>query len=182
MSCALTSGRREISCRNNIGGLKNIYLFKYDAYNIVLSGQEVVTFPDIGLFKYEIRVGDFKQSIENDENGIVYSQDLNFTLFKQDLLTSLELNRATNIDLMYIVEFNDGTYRLGGLRNGASITSLELVSGGSKGELNGYNITISGKELLEAPFIDADTFLELSFLLLEDDFNLLLEDDFKIIL
>ena len=168
MSCALTKGRSE-GCFDNIGGIKNVYLSKYNQLSNPL------------FYKYEIQGGSFSESITNDENGVSYNQSLNFTLIKPDLSTRLELDRAVNIDLRYLVEFNDGSVRWGGFVNGASITSYSIESGGDKGDFVGYNITIEGNEEASAPFTDIlDT--ENKYLLLEDGFNYLYEDNGKVIL
>ena len=130
MSCALTSGRTE-GCRDNQGGVRNVYLLKYVDYpfgSIALNGQEVTSFPFSTLYKYETQDASYSETISNDENGVSFSQNLTFTLTKQDLLTTKELDRAQRIDLRYIVEFNDGTFRFGGLYNGAQITSITINS------------------------------------------------------
>lgn len=183
MSCGLTSGRIE-GCFDNIGGIKNIYLFKFIEYpfnTIIRDGQEITSFPDSTLFKYETQEATFSEQIVNDENGVKFDQTLNFTLTKQDLLTTNELDVATKIDLRYLVEFNDGRVKIGGLYNGAQITSISLESGGNKGDLNGYRITISGSEEFSGYFTTLSIF-EGNFLLLEDSFNYLLETGDKIIL
>ena len=158
MSCGLTQGRKEIECRDNIGGVRNVYLFKYIdyAYNQIggVRGVNLTSFPETAIFKYETTNATFSQTINNDENGVYYSQSLTFVLYKQDLVTSKELEIATNIDLRYIVEFNDGTFRIGGLFNGARISSLRLESGGNKNSLNGYSVTIEGSEEYAAAFLD----------------------------
>jgi len=182
MSCGLTSGRTEIACRDNIGGVKAVYLFKYIDYPYTqiqgVRGVSVTDFPDTDLFKYETTNANFSETINNDEEGISYTQSLSFTLFKQDILTTQELKIATDIDLRYIVEFNNGDYKIGGLWNGAKISSLTLDSGGSKTSLNGYNITIESEEEYAAAFFNFNVFG--NFLLLEDSFNILLETGSKI--
>lgn len=183
MSCGLTSGRIE-GCFDNVGGIKAIYLFKFVEYpfnTIIRTGQEVTSFPNVTTFKYETNDATFNETIVNDENGVRYDQTLNFTLLKQDVLTTQELNRATKIDLRYLVEFNDGKVKIGGLYAGAQITSIELASGGSKGDLNGYRITISGSEEFSGYFTTLPVF-ESNVLLLEDGFNYLLETGDKILL
>lgn len=184
MSCALTRGRTE-GCRDNQGGVRNVYLLKYIDYpfgSIVLNGQEVVSFPFSNIFKYETQDASYSETITNDEKGVSFNQNLTFTLIKQDLLTTNELKRIQRIDLRYIVEFNDGTFRLGGLYNGAQITSITINSGGSKSDLNGYQINIQGSEEISAPFTTLDVISENNFLLLEDSFYYLLETGDKIIL
>ena len=184
MSCALSKGRTEIVCRDNVGGVKAIYLAKYEYYpnaSIVRNGQQVTSFPSTTLFKYETENANFSETINNDENGVSYSQSLEFTLTKSDLITTLELDRAQRIDLRFVVEFNDGSFRFGGLYHGAKIERYTIESGSSKASLNGYNITITSEEEISAPFVNIDIFSS-EFLLLENGFYLLLETGDKIIL
>ena len=51
MSCVLIKGRKEPLCRDSVGGIKNVYLFKYIpyAYNLIqgVRGVEITSFPDI---------------------------------------------------------------------------------------------------------------------------------------
>ena len=183
MSCALTSGRTE-GCFDNVGGIKAVYLLKYVDYpfgSIVRNGQEVIEFPASTIYKYETQSANFNESIKNDQEGVSYSQSLTFTLTKQDLLTTSELDRAQKVDLRYLVEFNDGSVRFGGLYNGAQITTIAIQSGGVKSDLNGYNITIQGSEEISAPFTNLNI-LDGQFLLLEDGLFYLLEDNNKIVL
>lgn len=154
----LTKGRTEIACRDNIGGIRYVYLFKWYDYTFteiqdVRSG-EITVFPETTLYRFDIENGNFTETINNDENGINYSQSLNFTLKKQDLFTTNELNVLTKIDFRYIVEFNDGSLKMGGAIHGANISSLELVSGGNKQDLNGYNLTIESNERYKAPYLE----------------------------
>jgi len=154
----LTKGRNELTCYNNIGGIKKVYLFKYVSYAysqiVGEKGVELTSFPYTIIYEYEIKGGSFSENIQNDENGILYNQELSFTLTKQDLTTTIKLNTLRNIDLRYIVEFNDGSLKIGGLYNGAEINTLELVSGGSKSEFNGYRVSINSKERYQAAYID----------------------------
>lgn len=154
MSCGLTSGRTE-PCRDNIGGIKNVYLFKYfETNSIVRTGQLVISFPSSEIYLFYQMGASFNETISNDENGEVFEQSLNFRLNKQDVLTTNKLNTVHQIDLRFIVEFYDGSFRIGGLYNGAKITAMDINSGGSKSEGNGYNVTITGRELISAPYID----------------------------
>lgn len=184
MSCVLTSGRTE-PCYDNVGGIKYVYLFPFVeyAYNQIegVRGVEITSFPETTLYKYEVVNGNFSENITNDENGISYSQRLTFTLFKQDLATTTELDLMTNIDLRYIVEFNNGDLKMGGVYNGVRLDNYTIDSGGSKSSLNGYNLTFTSDEQYASPFI-TDIGVFNGYLLLETSFNYLLEDSNKIIL
>ena len=184
MSCTLTRGRNEILCRNNIGGIKAVYLFKYIEYpysSIVgATSGNIIDFPAIETFKYETTGATFTENITNDENGIFYDQTLTFNLIKSDLLTSVELDKIKNIELRYLVEYNAGYFKMGGVYNGAEIETFSINSGGNKSDFNGYNVTIKGREEYASPFFS--TGLVDGFILLEDAFYLLLETSDKIML
>lgn len=154
----LTSGRTELNCYNNVGGIRYVYFTEYvDHAYIDIEGEKGVlltSIPDAFIYRYDVVGGSFTQPIEQSENGELYKQELTFTLTQQNRLTTNELRVLSNIDLRYIVEFNNGNLQIGGLYNGAKVTSLDASSGGSKNSLNGYNITISGSESYQAAFID----------------------------
>ena len=180
----LTSGRSE-GCFDNQGGIRNLYLFKYVdyTYSQIVGGCSTLTsFPATTIYEFGTRDATFSEQITNDENGIKFDQTLTFTLKKQDVSTTHQLFELTEIDLRYIVRFNDGTYRIGGLFNGGRLTFVD-VSGGSKQSLNGYNITInSSQECTAAYLANLDLFVIGQFILLEDGFNLLLETGDKLII
>jgi hypothetical protein len=143
-------------------------------------GVSLTSFPATTIYQYDVTNANFVQNIINDENGVSYDQSLNFTLWKQDIFTTQELHLATTIDLRYIIELNDGRYQIGGLFGGARL-EFDMNTGGSKGDLNGYNVRLVGQELFKAAFIDnlasaGFTISAEEFLLTESGFNLLLEN------
>lgn len=158
----VTKGRTEISCKDNVGGIKAVYLFPFVDYaNSVIIGTrgvEVTSFPATEVFKYEVVEGSFNEDITNDENGIFYTQTLSFSLNKQDVTTTNELRVLSNIDFRYIVEYNAGYYKCGGLEKGANVESINITTGGVKGSRNGYSVVIKSMEEWKAPFIDMDNF------------------------
>lgn len=187
MSLGITMGRLE-PCRNNVGGIKALYVFNYVKYNYSQikgkRGKEVTEFPTSQIFKYETTEAQFSESVTNDDEGVKYDQSINFKLLKQDLETSLLLKQLEKVDLRCVVEYNNGKLRVAGLWNGLRVSTNSNDSGGGKNSFNGYSITLNGSEEYSAAYIDSlDVILgNNSFLLLEDDFYILLEDGGKIIL
>jgi hypothetical protein len=187
MSCGLTSGRTE-PCKS-VSGIKRVYLFKYVQYAntqiVGVKGSTLTSFPATTIYGYECVNANFNENIVNDENGVKIDQSLTFTLLKQDYLTTKTMQEIKQLELRYIIELNDGRYRIGGLFKGANMKELKLVSGGSKNSLNGYQITIESTEEYLAPFIDdlaTVGFTESLNLLLEDLEDLLLENNDILIL
>jgi len=185
MSCVLTKGRNN-PCLDNIGGVKYIYFLPYVYYSDEeiesIKGVEITEFPETEIFRYEPNTSNFSETIENDENGVKVIQNLSLSLAKQDLITSLELERMKSIDLRYIVQYNNGKLRMGGVYNGARLDSYTIKSGGIKSDFNGYELSISSVEEYAAPFLSDLNILGDNFLLLENSFNILLENNFKVIL
>lgn len=182
MSCGLTKGRK-IGCFDNIGGIKNVFLSKFYTpdflFSLKVKEGDMGNLDDERFFKYETINAIFSETIVNDDQGVSFEQSLTFTLFKQDLITTTELDLLTTIDLRYVVEFNDGSFRMGGALNAAKLTNYTIDSGGAKSSLNGYRLTFTSVEEYCSPFTDPITE---GYLLLENGFYLLLESGGKIIL
>jgi len=114
-TCDITSGFT-LGCRDNTGGIKNLY---------ILSGSiDTVTDASEGLisgitgsgefFKYELfrQTSDFSEAISaTPENGTVfYEQTVNAVFFKLQSSTRNQIRvLAKNPDLKVIVETNNGS-------------------------------------------------------------------------
>ena len=156
MSCTLTSGRTE-PCKNEIGGIKAVYFMpyvKYDYSQIVgVRGSTLTSFPTTDVYKYVVQGGSFTERIESKEDGFLVEQSLDFTLWKMGYFTNQELSILEKIDFRYIIEMNNGKFRIGGLFDGGRIDSINAQTGGALGDLNGYQVSISSQERWAAPFI-----------------------------
>ena len=151
----LTSGRTELSCRDNVGGVKNVYIFSYNPNTqFLLDGQNLISSDNTdSIYKFDVTNGNFNESITNDENGVLFRQNLSFRLLKQDLFTTKELNDLTNFDFRYVVEFNSGVLKLCGLYNAAKVSSLTVNSGGTKQDFTGYDISFESAEEIESIYL-----------------------------
>ena len=78
----------------------------------------------------------------------------------------------------YVLRFNDGSLRIGGLLKGASL-EYTTNSGGAKSDSNNYTITLTGIEEDSAPFLNnLDDFnVGVVYLLLENGIPLLTENN-----
>ena len=189
MSCGLTTGRAE-GCSDNIGGLRRVFLWNYTNYNQTqitggLDGDEVTVYPATTIYQFPVYGATFTENISQDDNGYKYSQSLNFRLKQIGFTTNIDLDIATRREIGFIVEFNDGTYRIGGLWNGARVQNLEINTGGAKGDFNGYDVTIVAEEIHPAPEVtdlSGTGFTVSGVLLLENPNDLLLENSYSITL
>ena len=184
----LTAGRKEIASKDVIGGIKKVFIFPFIeyAYTLIVGvrGQVITSFPATDIYEFAITGGLMNETINNDDEGLYYDQSLTFTLKKQDKTTTYELNQLTKYPIRYIVQLNDGRFKIGGLYNGSDF-EFDTTSGGAKNELNGYNVTIKSKEEWQSAFIDdlsSSGFTISQNLLLEDFDGLLTEDELEIIL
>ena len=147
-------GRLE-PCKDNLGGIKEVYLFSYDYDKAKLAtgkrGVSITSYPSTIIFKYDVKDGNFTEN-RSDELGD-WSQDLSFTLHNQNALDSFEIEKLMRLELGVIILEWSGVYRLIGAENGCNIDSSKVSSGGGHADFNGYNIAISGKERYKSPQI-----------------------------
>tara|TARA_R110002051_G_scaffold44900_1_gene90750 strand:- start:697 stop:1278 length:582 start_codon:yes stop_codon:yes gene_type:complete len=193
MICGIGKGRTE-PCYNNIGGLKNIYLFtfvNYRNYQIQTNGSNLVSYPSTDIYKYELRAdaNTFSTDVSNDEDGQSYNQNASFVLkgLRNDYV---EINNLLNKRIGVIVETRLGHFNIMGLHNGVTVKSVKGSSGGGRADFRGFNISLSAKEKNEPLFINdlQDTGFNIVapivpfYLLQENGYYLLQENNFKILL
>jgi hypothetical protein len=156
-SCDITSGFT-LGCRDNTGGLKNIY---------ILSGSISSTSGTTGLlsavsgsgtfYKFELtrQTGDFTETINsNVENGtIFYEQVVNAPFHKMQSTTRNQVRvLAKNPNIKMIVETNNGSedgvgvFFLLGQTRGLSLSGGTGQTGTSFGDANQYLLTFTGQE------------------------------------
>lgn len=162
MSCDITSGF-ELGCRDNSGGLKNLYILSGSIDSITDASEGLIE--EISgsgeLFQFELfrQTSDFTETINaTPENGTVfYDQVVNAVFFKLQSSTRNQVKvLAQNPDLKVIVETNNGAadnvgrYWLLGEENGMQLLSGTGATGTSFGDLNGYSLSFTGQEPVPA--------------------------------
>jgi hypothetical protein len=170
-TCDITSGFA-LGCRDNTGGIRNIYILSGSLGTITYqsAAQGLITgisgsgsFYQFELFR---QTSDFSEAITSTpENGTVfYDQSVNAVFFKMQSSTRNQVKvLAQNPDLRIVVETNNGSvdgvgkFFLIGQRNGAQLLSGTAQSGTGFGDLNGYNLTFSGQEPDPASEISGST-------------------------
>ena len=149
-------------CNNRQGGIAKLWLFAYVKYSKSLNlvqDQKVVTFPLTNAYQYEAQNISFSESTALQNGGVEWTQKLNFTITESSELS--EVYKLPNQDYSAVVLDRNGKYRFIGMRNGGEVT-VNSVSGTSRGDLNGYNISITAKEDNQAYYIpDFDTIFNL---------------------
>jgi len=157
-TCDITSGFT-LGCRDNAGGIKNLYILSGSVDTVTGAADGLITAltGSGSFFKFELfrQTSDFTEAISSTpENGTVfYDQTLNATFFKMQSATRNQVRvLAKNPDLKLIVETNNGsvdgvgTFFYMGQENGAQLLSGQAQTGTAFGDLNGYSLTFSGQE------------------------------------
>ena len=160
-SCAISAGYT-IDCRENIGGLKAVYLIEYANVSGVVEASGLVT----GLtkvqgkrfYKFEVPravANTSSNGTGSEENGsFFYTHQVVFPLNKRDSTTANVVRTLAKNKLIAVTLDMDGNYRMYGKGNGLYVASTESGSGTAAGDRNGYNITLSG--------VETDDFLQVS--------------------
>ena len=165
MSCNIAIGaNRTEPCNNLNGGLEVFYPFNYveDAFTVV---DGIATAMDAGLtvaYKYEIS-GDgntLTQSklVDAKTGNSVVTQTVVNQLKKVDGATNDELEKLAEGKISGVLKDRNGVYHWVGAENGFNLTStIEAISGGTKQDFNGYNVTLVAENKKLAPTLDAST-------------------------
>ena len=157
-TCDITSGFT-LGCRDNTGGISNLYILSGSIDSVVdVSEGLISTISGSGEFyKFELfrQTSDFSEGITSTpENGTVfYEQTLNAVFFKLQSSTRNQVKvLAQNPNLKVIVETNNGSvdgvgrYWLLGEDRGMQLLSGTGATGTAFGDLNGYSLTFTGQE------------------------------------
>ena len=159
-SCDITAGRKE-RCKNNVGGIKNVFFVNYDA--TLFSGatitDEVITAlaSATSAYKYEVRgANGFDEENNNSrENGSSFWAGTGtIVLKKQDSATQKELKLLSDGRPHVLVGDYNGNFRLFGQEHGCEV-QVNSTTGQAIGDLNGYNLTVSSQEREMAYYVDS---------------------------
>lgn len=156
MACLITAGKL-LGCRDQRGGIKNLYFANYDDYGYTIAAQELT---DLGtldeVFQYEVKATTnalTETGTSSEDNGtFVNAQSLAVTLPKlsADLQAQVQLICAGRPQVF--VEDYNGNIMLIGATNG-TMSNCTKVSGGAGGDLSGYTLTIAAEESNLSPFL-----------------------------
>jgi len=149
----LTKGIAKRS-NNRQGGLKKVYLMEYVDYSrsqIILNGQVITSMPTATLYEYDVWTASFTETQSREAGGEVYEQSLTFDI--QGTQDTQELWKLTKKNHHCIVLDRQGNGRFLGIWNGLE-GIVNDKSGANVSDMNGYSITLSGKEDNQAYFIN----------------------------
>ena len=148
----LTSGRTE-PCKDSAGGVKELWLSTFVDYPVFLiagyKNMLLTSFPTTQFYRYEGQGKTFSEQYK-DQTG--YDQEINIILFKQDYLSAALMDNLVKNKTRAVVIDRNGRIRVAGLHNGLDV-EVTAKSGGSRFDLNGYEVKITGSEPFSAPYL-----------------------------
>lgn len=159
-TCNISSGFT-LECRDNAGGIKNVYILSGSISSIAdTAGDSPITgiTGSGAFFKFELQrnVGSVTETpTPSLENGtIFYDQSVEFALTKlQSSIRNQVKVLGQNPDLSVVVETENGLespytgrYFLLGRYRGLTLSAGTGTSGTAFGDANSYSITLNGQE------------------------------------
>jgi len=162
MACALTQGYT-FDCKDNIGGLKNVWFIGWTDVASVTVASGVVSAITKGagkvFYKYQLvrNTASFTENIAGSiENGtVVYNQELTIVINKMQVSMRNEILLLAQNNLMAVVEDSNGRYWLAGRYMGLDLLSGSAGTGTAQTDRNGYSLTFSGGEKALAPEVQS---------------------------
>ena len=164
MACDITAGRLE-PCKDSVGGITAIYIGGAYTDNLlntatISADGEVTAFASaLTFYKYDLKgANSFDQTNENSrENGTSFwTQTGTVVLKKQDKVTTAQLKLLSYGRPQIIIEDYNGNHYLAGIENGVEV-AVNTATGAAMGDLNGYNLTLTGTEKSPANFMAFST-------------------------
>lgn len=159
MACLLTTGRA-LPCKDSVGGIKSVWFTDHGTLGtLTIDGTDgeltaITGTPE--LFRYDVKGNSsFEQTINaSRENGTsFYTQTLNLTLTKLDMLTRLELiNVVRSRPHVFVEDYNSNYFLLGAV-HGCEVTGGTIVTGAAMGDLSGFTLVLTAEETLPAFFV-----------------------------
>jgi len=160
-NCDINLGRLE-PCKDSVGGIIAVYFSNYttgllDSATISADGEITAFASPLTFYKYDLKgANSFEQTNENSrENGTSFwTQTGTVVLKKQDVATTAQMKLLSYGRPQVIVQDYNGNYFLAGTENGVECAP-STATGAAMGDLNGYNLTMTGTEKSPANFVDS---------------------------
>jgi hypothetical protein len=157
-TCDFGKGRK-LPCKDQKGGIKNLYIANYDNYVFTVANEIVTALGTLAeVFKWELKgANTFTQTpTVSRENGTAFvSQVVAATFPSLDPDTQNELKLMMYGRPIIFVEDYNGNITVGGIENGMEMTGGSIVTGGASGDLTGFTVELTGDEKTAAPFLNS---------------------------
>jgi hypothetical protein len=158
MACLASTGRK-LPCKDVVGGISKLYLANYGTLGTVtITAGTITAVSGVGTnwYQYDVKgTSNLEQTINSssDVGTTFYDQNITLVLTKMDVATQVELQSVIAGNFHAFVQDNNGNYLAVGLTRGVEVTGGSITTGTALGDLNGYTLTLNGKEALMAPFV-----------------------------
>ena len=142
--------RKYRRCKNvYIGAFSDATTFTYDADEIIDTVTSTETYY---TFKFRPQTASYGEELSKSlENGTTFwTQTLTMIFHKMDAAKRNNMLLLSGTSMHVIVETQNGDYWWLGLANGADVSATTSGAGQAYGDLNGYNLTITGLEPIMA--------------------------------
>jgi len=165
MACAIINGD-ELDCRDSVGGISEIYMTEFtNKYTLTESSGVVTAHTLIGgarywTFQVEKEDAELTENGQGSlENGTTFvEQTLTFSMKKWTPARRNKVKLLAQNRLLVIVKYKNGDYLMLGQTGGMDVTVYESKSGKAMGDMNGFNLTLVGKEPNLAPQVTSSLF------------------------
>lgn len=151
MSCLISKGRKD-PCKDNISGIRKMYLSNFKFYKknqMEVLGNTLVKFPDTTVYEVETAKS-FRETFSNDS----YNQTLEVQFNALNVISNRYIEQLLNLEFRIIIQTNNGLFKIFGLHNGLTVEGVNLTTSGTKNGFNGYKFSFEGAEEKESLYID----------------------------
>lgn len=158
MACDLTRGFT-LECNEGVGGVKEIFIANWINFEggVVLTSGVITALPAEDLFRYQPNRNTGSVTVvptPSLENGtLYYVQTVELTLGKLAADKKTELENLSKAKVIVFVRLYDDQIMCVGRTDGAFLTAGTYQSGKAKGDLNGYQLTLTAEEPLQPDFL-----------------------------
>lgn len=163
MACDLTTGRAK-GCFDTVAGVKKVF-FSTDALGAItydVTNTDVITTfagtPE--FFEYNLKgsTNTYTETVTKDVNNgtTFFAQALAVTFPKLTKSMHKELKLLIWASPTAIIQDYNDNYFVMGLANGADANGGTIVTGGARGDLSGYTLTMAAEEAVPGNFLFVD--------------------------
>lgn len=162
-ACDMTTGRTKTGCAK-MAGIKAVYFSTEDLGTISYDGGNtdvIVTMAGTPeFFQYDLKGSSntYTETITKDlNNGTAFfaqALSLTFPILSKSMHKELKLI-VWSSPTVIIQDFNDN-YLVMGLISGADANGGTIVTGGARGDLSGYTLTMAAEEQTPGNFLNVD--------------------------
>ena len=161
MSCIIDKGRSGFSCNTNAGGLKAMYVLagfdrELKVNSTIANGVMTATSSENDVYRFELEADENTFVEENEVSRSagtsIFTSTGTLQFAKQGSDSHTIFQKLSKQRCQVILEDHNGLMRLVGIEHGVDFT-VGTTSGGALGDMSGYNVTFTGRELELAPFV-----------------------------